>query len=173
MYEKFYAIDTFIFDVDGVMTDGSILVTEAGELLRAMNVRDGFALQYALQQGFKIIVITGGNSQGVTFRLQKLGIKQIYAGISDKLSLLLELQSKGYIDFNSCTYMGDDMPDLKAMQQVLLPAAPKNAISDILAIAKFISSSDGGKGCVRELIEKTLKVQGKWLISADVNALSA
>lgn len=164
MYEKFKLIDTFIFDVDGVMTDGTMLITEAGELLRIMNVRDGFALQLAQSKGYKIIVITGGNSAGVTFRLQKLGITHVFSGISDKLKLLKELEAAGRINLGTSAYMGDDLLDQEAMEAVLLAVAPRDAVPDILQIAEYITSTDGGKGCVRELIEKTLRVQGNWFV---------
>lgn len=109
--QKFKEVSTLIFDVDGVLTDGSILVTEAGEMLRTMNIKDGFALQHAVSKGLNIVVISGGTSEGVRIRLNKLGVTEVHLGVKNKESALKEVQSKLGVASSKCLAMGDDVPD--------------------------------------------------------------
>ncbi|MEM9918414.1 MAG: HAD hydrolase family protein [Bacteroidota bacterium] len=163
--EKFKQIDTFIFDVDGVMTNSELIVLENGRLLRKMNVRDGFAIKKALEAGFRVAVITGGSSSGVTQRLRALGVQDIYSGIQDKLDAFEEYIYSYDIDPSRILYMGDDWPDYEPMRRVAIPACPRNAIPEILEIAQYISPLEGGKGCVRDVIEKTMRIHKKWVSS--------
>ncbi len=160
---KFKKVDTLIFDVDGVFTDSSLLVTEEGHLLRIMNARDGYALRHAIDQGYTIIIITGGNSAGVKTRLEGLGAKHVYTAVKDKWKLCQELMQKGLIDPSSSIYMGDDIPDLELMQHFPLTACPQDAAPEISDISDYISPFKGGKGAVRDLVKSILKVQDKWL----------
>lgn len=160
--EKFKAIDTFIFDVDGVLTNSQLLVTEAGELLRSMNTRDGYALQKAVKLGYRVVIITGGKSAGVTKRLEGLGIKDIYVGVQNKMEVFRQYVHDNQLDTANILYMGDDLPDYKVMRLVGLPACPHDAAQEILEIAQYVSPKDGGAGCVRDVIEKVLKLAGKW-----------
>jgi 3-deoxy-D-manno-octulosonate 8-phosphate phosphatase (KDO 8-P phosphatase) len=155
-------VNTFIFDVDGVYTNGKILVSENGELLRSMDIKDGYATKKAVDQGLKLIVISGGNSLGVKIRFEKLGLTEIHLGVSDKVQLVQKMIAEGKVDPLQTVYMGDDMPDLKAMQLVYLKTAPADAIPEILTVADYVSPYKGGEGCVRDLLEKTLKIQGLW-----------
>lgn len=155
-------ITTFIFDVDGVLTNAEVLVTEQGELLRTMNVRDGYAMKIALEQGYSIAIITGGRSSGVVIRLRNLGITAIYTGISDKLSVYEDLLEEFQWKPEEILYMGDDVPDHPVMRKVGVAACPADAIPEILQICQYIATAPGGKGCVREIIEKTLRIQSKW-----------
>ncbi len=161
--EKFRDIHTFIFDVDGVLTNSEVLVLEEGHLLRKMSIRDGYALKKAVQESFQVCVITGGKSEGVKKRLQNLGIQHIYLGQQDKMEAYEEFVYTYDLDASGILYMGDDLPDLEVMEKVGLPCCPKNAAPEILQIARYISPFDGGEGCARDVIEKVLKLKKKWL----------
>ncbi|NRB61174.1 MAG: HAD-IIIA family hydrolase [Winogradskyella sp.] len=161
---KEYLIDitTFIFDVDGVLTDGTITVTTSGEMLRTMNIKDGFALKTGVDAGFNVCIISGGSNEGVRKRLAGLGIKDIYLGAHNKIEQLNEYMEKHNIKTSQILYMGDDIPDFPVMKLVGLPCCPQDAVPEIKAISKYISHKNGGKGAVRDVIEQVLKVQGKW-----------
>lgn len=156
-------IDTFIFDVDGVLTDGSIQVSTEGELLRTMNIKDGYALKTAHLAGFNVCIISGGKNEGVRKRLRDLGITNIYLGAQDKVEILDEFFDIYNIKTENVLYMGDDIPDLYPMQKVGMPCCPQDAAAEIKEISRYVSHRKGGKGCVRDVIEQVLKVQGKWL----------
>lgn len=164
--ELFKNIHTLIFDVDGVFTDSKLLITEEGELLRSMNTRDGYVVKKAIKSGLDVVIITGGNSKGVTLRLQNLGVKDIYSNVSNKLDKYEE-----YLLLNGITseeeegilYMGDDIPDYEVMRRVGLPVCPKDAVPEIVNVSRYVSPINGGEGCVRDVIEKILKLQGKWM----------
>ncbi len=161
---KEYLVDitTFIFDVDGVLTDGTITVTTNGEMLRRMNIKDGFALKTAVDAGFNVCIISGGSNEGVRKRLAGLGIKDIYLGAHNKIEQLNDYLSNYNIKTESVLYMGDDIPDYPVMKLAGLPCCPQDAAPEIKAISKYISHKNGGKGAVRDVIEQVLKVQGKW-----------
>ncbi len=159
---KLKDVQTFIFDVDGVFTNSQILLHPDGDLLRSMNTRDGFAVKQALDHGFNCCIISGGRSQAVRSRLLDLGVKDIYLGVSDKLEVLKEYLSDEELDAAHCMYMGDDIPDYYVMQHCGLACAPNDAATEILDISDYISPKNGGEGCVRDIVEQTLKVQGKW-----------
>lgn len=172
MEEKSYKeylnqITTFIFDIDGVLTDGSVLVTTTGELLRTMNIKDGYALKTAVDQKFNICIISGGSNEGVKLRLEGLGIVDIHLGTHNKITHLNEFLMKYNIKQENALYMGDDIPDLQVMKLVGLPCCPQDAVPEIKAISKYVSHKKGGKGAVRDVIEQVLKVQGKWQASYD------
>ena len=160
--EYLNAITTLIFDVDGVLTDGTITVTTDGEMLRTMNIKDGFALKTAVDAGYNVCIISGGSNEGVRKRLSGLGIKDIYLGSHNKIEQLNDYFNKKEISKEQTLYMGDDIPDFPVMQLVALPCCPQDAVPEIKAISKYISHKNGGKGAVRDVIEQVLKVQGKW-----------
>jgi 3-deoxy-D-manno-octulosonate 8-phosphate phosphatase (KDO 8-P phosphatase) len=167
MEEKSYKeylehITTFIFDVDGVLTDGNITVTTTGELLRTMNIKDGYALKTAMDNGFNICIISGGSNEGVRVRLEGLGIKDIYLGTHNKTEHLNQYFEKHQIKPENALYMGDDIPDYPAMKLVGLPCCPQDAVPEIKNISKYVSHKKGGKGAVRDIIEQVMKVQEKW-----------
>lgn len=167
MEEKSYKeylehITTFIFDVDGVLTDGSVIVLKDGDMLRKMNVKDGYALKTAIDKGFNICIISGGNNEGVRLRLKGLGIKDIYLGAHNKIDQLNNYFSKNTIKPENVLYMGDDIPDYPVMEIIGLPCCPQDAVPEIKNVSKYISHKKGGKGAVRDVIEQVLKVQGKW-----------
>jgi len=155
-------ITTFIFDVDGVLTDGSVHVFENGELVRQMNIKDGYALKTAVDAGFKVCIISGGSNEGVRSRLSKLGLTDIYLGAHNKIEQYEEILKKYNLNPENVLYMGDDIPDYPVMKLVGLPCCPKDATSEIQEISKYISQKKGGKGCARDVIEQVLKVQEKW-----------
>lgn len=159
----FRPITTFILDVDGVMTDNRILVTENGECLRNMNIRDGYAIRRAIWKNYRFFVITAGKSDGVVKRLQDLGVEHIYTQTREKIKVYESIISEFELDENSVLYMGDDMPDLEVMQRVGCPVCPADAIPEIKAVSAYISPLDGGDGCVRDIIEKVLKLNGHWI----------
>ena len=160
-------ITTLIFDIDGVLTDGSVFVTNAGEMLRTMNIRDGFALKAAVESGYNVCVISGGSNEGVRVRLRNLGITNIHLGCHDKVETYKEYIELYGILPEQVMYMGDDIPDFHVMKLVGLPTCPQDASPEIKAISKYISHKNGGKGAVREVIEQVMKVQGKWTMYFD------
>lgn len=155
-------IDTFIFDVDGVLTDCSVHVSQNGEMLRIMNIRDGFAMKAAIESGYNVCIISGGNNEGVRIRLRNLGITDIHLASPNKVETFKEYIELYNIKPENVLYMGDDIPDYHVMQLVGLPTCPQDAVAEIKAISKYISHKNGGKGAVREVIEQVMKVQGKW-----------
>ncbi len=163
-------ITTFIFDVDGVLTDGTVIINTDGELLRTMNIKDGYALKTAVQQGFNVCIISGGKNEGVRKRLKGLGIADIYLGAHHKVDQLDEYMDIYDIKPENVLYMGDDIPDLPVMQLVGLPTCPQDAVAEIKEVSKYVSFKKGGKGCVRDVIEQVLKVQGKWISDFDAEA---
>lgn len=160
-------ITTFIFDVDGVLTDSNVQITTTGELLRTMNTRDGYAMKTAIDQGYTVCIISGGKNEGVRDRLRTLGITDIYLGISDKVAIYQEFIDVYNIKPENVLYMGDDIPDYYVMQQVGLATCPQDAVAEVKSISHYVSHKNGGQGCVREVIEQVMKVQGKWMLSFD------
>lgn len=155
-------ITTFIFDVDGVLTDGSVHVSKEGDLLRTMNIRDGYAIKAAVEQDYNVCIISGGSNEGVRIRLSNLGVKEIYLGVSDKVEVLNVFINTYKILPNHVLYMGDDIPDYHVMQKVALPTCPQDAAPEIKRISKYISHVNGGKGAARDVIEQVMKTQNKW-----------
>lgn len=162
LLENFRHITTFIFDVDGVLTNSQVLVMDDGRLLRSMNIRDGLAIKKAVQQGFRIAIITGGKSEGVKIRLQNLGVEEVYLGQSHKVKAYEELNAKYDLQHQEVLYMGDDLPDHPIMRKVGIAACPQDAAPEILSSANYVSPLRGGEGCARDVIEKVMRVQGKW-----------
>ena len=156
-------ITTFILDVDGVLTNGKILVTSKGKMLREMNTKDGFIIKYALDKGFKVFIISGGTNKGVKERLKDLGIDEIFLGESTKKDTYDKLIKKYNLKKNEIVYMGDDIPDMPVMKKIGVPCCPNDAVPDVKQISIYISKKNGGQGCVRDIIEQTLRVQNKWL----------
>ncbi|WP_163516458.1 KdsC family phosphatase [Gelidibacter japonicus] len=162
-YKEYLAhITTFVLDVDGVLTDGTILLTTNGDMLRTMHIKDGFAMKTAIDAGYNLCVISGGSNEGVRKRLNGLGITDVYLGAHNKIDQLNDYLKKNNIKLENVLYMGDDIPDYPVMKLVGLPTCPQDAVPEIKAISKYISHKNGGKGCVRDVIEQVLKVQEKW-----------
>lgn len=163
MLHKLKDITTFIFDVDGVLTDGSVFVTESGDQCRTFNTKDGYALQLAVKCMYNVCVITGGKSEGVRLRLNSLGITDVFLGAHTKLDIYKDYITKNFIDPANVLYMGDDIPDIDIMKAVGLPTCPADSAEEVKAVSQYISPALGGRGCARDVIEKVLKIQGKWM----------
>ncbi|HEY4935094.1 MAG TPA: HAD-IIIA family hydrolase [Puia sp.] len=162
LLNSFKPITTLVFDIDGVLTDGGILVFDTGEQVRKMSVKDGYALQLAMKKKYQVAVISGGNGVGASIRLQKLGITNVFVNVKDKIQVLEDYLKKYQLSWEETLYMGDDIPDCLPMQKVGMPCAPADAVPEILQIARYISPFEGGKGCVRDVIEKLLRLHGNW-----------
>ncbi len=156
-------IKCFVFDVDGVLTDGMTLALESGEQVRAFNIKDGYGIERALLAGFHVAIISGGNQLGVRKRLEFLKIKHIYLGVKNKVDMLTQLCEEIGVKQEEILYVGDDLPDYEVMQLVGIPCCPADAVNDIKEIAKYVSDKNGGHGCVREVIEMVMRKQGKWM----------
>ena len=156
-------INTFIFDYDGVLTDGTVILQPDGEALRTANVKDGYALQLAVKSGFNVAIISGGISKSMANRFEALRIKDFFLGVDNKLEVFRNYMKEKKLKPENVLFMGDDIPDFIAMKEAGLPCCPADAAPEIKAISKYISNYEGGKGCVRDVIEQTLKVQEKWM----------
>jgi 3-deoxy-D-manno-octulosonate 8-phosphate phosphatase (KDO 8-P phosphatase) len=161
-------IDTFIFDVDGVFTDNIVYLTADGDQMRTANVRDGYAVQLAVKKGLRIAIISGGKNEAVRKRFEMLGVKDIFLGSSDKIKVYESYLAQYNIKEELVCYMGDDIPDYPVMKRVGLPTCPADAAHEIRSIATYISPSEGGKGCVRDILEQALKIKGLWMTDESV-----
>jgi len=160
--QKLKHINTIIFDVDGVLTNGVLIATDNGELWRLFNAKDGYALKIALQKKYNLCIITGGTSIGVYERFKKLGFKHIYYKIEDKLTTLKKFLAEQNINPENTLYIGDDLPDYEAMQHCAVKCCPNDAATEIKELADYICHANGGEGCAREIIELVLKSQDNW-----------
>jgi 3-deoxy-D-manno-octulosonate 8-phosphate phosphatase (KDO 8-P phosphatase) len=156
-------ISTFVFDYDGVLTEGIAILTEHGEPLRTANVRDGYALQLAVKKGYHVAVISGGKSPSMLHRLTSLGVSDVFLGVEHKVEVFEKYLAEKNISRNEVVYMGDDIPDYHVMKLAAVPACPADAAEEIRSISKYISHYAGGRGCVRDIIEQVLKLQQNWM----------
>lgn len=162
-YKKLFAkVKAFVFDVDGVLTDGSVLVMPDGEFLRSYNTKDGYAMQLAHKAGFYIAIITRAKSETIRKRMNGIGLSDVYIGQDQKNEAFENFLKKYSLSPADVLYMGDDLPDITGLKMSALPCCPKDASNDVKANVMYISDKDGGKGCVRDVIEQVMKVQGKW-----------
>lgn len=155
-------IKCFVFDVDGVLTDGKVMALASGEQARSFLVKDGYGIERALLAGYLVAIISGGAQEGVQKRLEFLKIKHIYLGVKDKVEIFQAFCESNGIKPEEVLYMGDDLPDYDVMKLAGLPACPHDAVQEIKDIATYVSDKNGGEGCVRDVIEKVMKVQGTW-----------
>ncbi len=158
----FKKITTFVFDMDGVLTDGTLLILNSTEWLRKMNIKDGYALQLAVKKNYRVVILSKSISEPVKERLILLGVKDVFMRITDKKEKLREYIKEHKLNPAEVLFMGDDVPDYQCMQLAGLSCCPLDAVTDIKQIAKYISPLKGGEGCVRDVIEKVLKLHGKW-----------
>jgi 3-deoxy-D-manno-octulosonate 8-phosphate phosphatase (KDO 8-P phosphatase) len=170
MLDSFKNINSFVFDMDGVLTDGSLLVMDEG-MIRRMHVKDGYALQLAVKRGYTVMVISGGKSPQVKDRLAKLGVEHVYMPVEDKLEKLKAVMATQNLQREHILYMGDDIPDIDVMLYCGLACCPADAVAEIKKISKYISPLNGGEGCVRDVIEKVMKLQGKWVLDTHTPSL--
>ena len=155
-------VTTFIFDVDGVLTDGSVTLMPDGEQIRKMNIKDGYALQLAVKKGYNVAIISGGKSEAVRLRLQGLGIKDIFLGAYSKLEVYNDYLAANHLSHEQVLYMGDDVPDYEVMSKVGVAVCPSNSAAEIVSLCKYISHQKGGEGCARDVIEQVMRLHGKW-----------
>lgn len=160
--DQFGPIKAFVFDVDGVLTNGQVVLLPDGQQMRQMNSKDGYALQLAIKKGYFVGIITGGKSIQVKERLNSLGITDIYLGVSHKGDALEDFRHTYNLRFDQIMYMGDDIPDLSALTLVGLPCCPSNAAPELMSVCSYISSVPGGEGCARDIIEKVIRSHDNW-----------
>jgi 3-deoxy-D-manno-octulosonate 8-phosphate phosphatase (KDO 8-P phosphatase) len=168
--EQFKKIRTFVFDIDGVLTDGTLLILKDGLQARQMHVKDGFGLQMALNKGYEVLVISGGYSEESKQRLEKLGVRKVHLAVVNKTEFLVNYVKEHSLKWDEVLYMGDDLPDLPLMQKVGLPCCPADAVYEVRGVSKYISPFNGGWGCVRDVIEKVLKVNGQWVFEEHITS---
>ena len=161
--EKLKKIKVFVFDVDGVLTNGDLFIFPNGKLVRKMNAKDGYALKLAMKKGYEIAIITGGREKEIEERLSKLGIKYIFLNSHNKINVMNDFLKNHNFNKEDIMYMGDDIPDIEVLKYVGFSCCPNDAVTDVKNICNYISSKKGGKGCVRDVIEQTLRLQKKWL----------
>jgi len=163
--QLFHSVKAFIFDVDGVFTNGTVILNPGGGFMRSMNIKDGYAVQHAVKMGYDVAIITGGYSGMVRKRFRYLGVKDIYMRSASKIRDYNNFCKKRELNDDSVLYMGDDLPDYEVMKKVGLPCCPSDAAEEIKGISRYISSLKGGEGCVRDIIEQILRLHGKWMNS--------
>jgi 3-deoxy-D-manno-octulosonate 8-phosphate phosphatase (KDO 8-P phosphatase) len=165
---RFKQVKTFAFDMDGVLTDGNVLIDNENNWLRSMNIRDGYALQLAVKSGYEILVISGSNSSAVLERLNRLGVTEVFMKVTEKEEFLKKYLDGRHLSINELLFMGDDIPDYYCMKMAGMATCPADAVSEIKEIASYISPFKGGEGCVRDVIEKVLKLNNKWPLKNDI-----
>jgi len=168
--ELFKHITAFVFDMDGVLTDGSLLILPGGAMVRKMNIKDGYALQLAVKKGYRVVVISGGSSPEAEERLHKLGVQDVFMRCENKKDAMHDIMDKYTLHPQEVLFMGDDIPDYEVMQLTGLPCCPADAVAEIKEISKYISPVKGGEGCVRDVIERVLKLRGNWDIDTLIKA---
>ncbi|HSN08248.1 MAG TPA: HAD hydrolase family protein [Hanamia sp.] len=167
---RFKLIQTFAFDMDGVLTDGKVLVDSENNWLRSMNIRDGYALQLAVKSGFEVVVISGSDSSFVRDRLNRLGVTEVFMDVKDKEDFLKNYVAEKKLSLNELLFMGDDIPDYYCMKIAGIASCPSDAAVEIKEIASYISPYKGGCGCVRDVIEKVLKLNNKWPLKNNITS---
>jgi len=160
----------FVFDVDGVLSKDTTPLNKDGDPVRTANVKDGFSIRIAIKMGFPVAVITGGYIERVRLRYEKLGVEHYYDKARNKVECLHDFLSKTNLLASEILFMGDDLVDFNIMHEVGIPTCPKDAVPEIKEISKYISDKNGGEGCVRDVIEQTLKAQKKWFTSEMLNS---
>lgn len=161
--DKLHSITTFIFDYDGVITDGTLFPSADGEMMRAANVKDGYALQFAIKKGYRIAIISGGKSKTMEERMRALKIEDVFLGVSNKRETFDAYVKEHHLKMNEILYMGDDIPDYQLLKIVGVATCPSDAAEEIIEIVDYVSHKPGGKGAVRDIIRQVMKLQNKWL----------
>lgn len=159
---RFDLVTTIMMDMDGVLTDGRVITLENGEHLRFINSKDAYAIQHAVKSGYRLALLSGGHSVGVERRMKALGVEHVFMRVPSKLQVYEEFKLAHELKDEEILYIGDDMPDYEVVQQAGIGCCPADAAADILAIADYVTTTGGGHGAVREVIEKVMKVQDNW-----------
>jgi 3-deoxy-D-manno-octulosonate 8-phosphate phosphatase (KDO 8-P phosphatase) len=160
--DKLHHITTFIFDYDGVLTDGTVFPSADGEMMRAANVKDGYALQLAVKKGYRIAIISGGKSDTMVQRMKALNVDDVFLGVSNKREVFDKYVKDHQLKMEEILYMGDDIPDYELLQIAGVSTCPHDAAEEIQEIVDYISHKPGGKGAVRDILRQVMKLQGKW-----------
>ena len=168
--ESFSQVTMFVFDVDGVLTDGTVLLLENGLQARKMHIKDGLALQMAINNGYKVVIISGSYSEPVVKRLHYLGIEEVFCAIKNKKEFLTDYLQKQNIDWSNVLYMGDDLPDIATLKSVGIGCCPADAVPEVKNACNYISPINGGYGCVRDVIEKVLKLNNAWNFDTEITS---
>jgi 3-deoxy-D-manno-octulosonate 8-phosphate phosphatase (KDO 8-P phosphatase) len=166
--QHFSKVKAFAFDVDGVLTDGTVLLVDNDVQARRMNIKDGLALQMAIKNGYPVKIISGAVSNEVHSRLKKLGLTDIEMGVKDKLSSIQKFLSEHNLSADQLLFMGDDLPDLDVLKFVGLPCCPTDAVQEVIDASIYVSPKTGGMACVRDVIEKVMKLAGNWNWNTDI-----
>jgi 3-deoxy-D-manno-octulosonate 8-phosphate phosphatase (KDO 8-P phosphatase) len=161
--EKLSSITTFVFDYDGVFTDGMVFLSDSGEQFRSANAKDGYALQLAIRNGYRICVITGAVSEGITERFRRLGIHDVFIGATHKLVTFEDYCASHQIRKEEILVMGDDIPDLPLLREAWVSCCPADAVWEVRSLVDYISIQPGGRGCVRDIIEQVMRLQNRWM----------
>lgn len=157
-----HKIKAFAFDIDGVFTDGLVMVYKDGDFFRSYNAKDGYAVRYASSLGYPIAIITGGSSETIRMRFNVLGVTDVYLASHHKLPDFEDFYYKYDLKPEEVLFMGDDIPDIPILQRCGVATCPSDAVAEVKAASAYISAYAGGKGCVRDIIEQVLKVHGRW-----------
>ncbi|MEN8116199.1 MAG: HAD hydrolase family protein [Bacteroidota bacterium] len=168
--EELKNVKAFVFDVDGVLSKDTSPLNENGDPVRTANVKDGFSMRIAIKLGYPVAIITGGYIERLRLRYEKLGVKYYYDSVRDKVECLNDFLEKTGVDSKDILFMGDDLVDFLVMKEVGVPTCPQDAVNEIKRISKYISDKKGGDGCVRDVIEQTLKAQNKWFTKDLLNS---
>ncbi len=160
--EAIARVEAFVFDVDGVMTDGGIIPTVDGDFIRRYDAKDGYALAYAAKIGYRICIISGGRGRTLENRLRMLGLTEYHLDCMDKITTLRDFFAREGLDPRHVVYMGDDIPDLECMREVGIPVCPADAASEVIEAARYVSEFRGGHGAVRDIVEQVLRARGDW-----------
>ncbi len=160
--QKLRHISCFALDMDGVLTNGLLTIMPDGQLLRTMNIKDGFAMQHAVKNGYHVVIISGGTPPGAVERLHKLGVREVYTAVTDKLGKLTEVMDRLKLKTENVLFMGDDVPDVEVMKHAGIAAAPRDAMAEVREISHYVSEYRGGEGCVRDVIEQAMRLHEKW-----------
>ncbi len=161
--DELQKIKALVFDVDGVLSSDCVPLHPSGEPMRMVNIKDGYAIQLAVKKGYRLAIITGGNTESVRKRFVALGIKDVYMGAAYKIKTFEEFLNKYDLKEEEVLYMGDDIPDFQIMKRCGFPCCPADAVPEIKSIARYISPKEGGKGCGRDVIEQVMKANGDWM----------
>jgi 3-deoxy-D-manno-octulosonate 8-phosphate phosphatase (KDO 8-P phosphatase) len=156
------SITTIVLDVDGVLTNGKVILEASGEMTRTMSTRDGYIIQRAIKKGYNVCIITLGNSKMVENRMNYLGVNDVFSSAENKLETLNSYCSSKNITLENVLYMGDDMPDIDCIKSVSIGTCPNDAVPEIREVADYISHVNGGHGCVRDVMEQVLKINNDW-----------
>ncbi len=171
--KKLNHITTFIFDIDGVLTDGKVYISNEENLTRSMHTKDGFAIKTALKKGYRVAILSGAQDANVIRRLEYLNIPDIFIKVDNKLPVYESYLKEKNLSPKEVLYMGDDIPDIPVLRKVGLSAAPRDAVQEVLDTVDYISHKNGGETCVRDVIEQVLRVQGKWTFNFIENETAA